>query len=449
VKNKMLISAVLILAALLLGALAGIALFTWNEPEVATIDQKENAGKTNEPAFVVTDQKEIAGEMTELKVVASLLTPQYHAGERIWLTKNLYNLSDKPLAVWGADSILFFRVYDEQNRVVISKIPEPQPGSPVELTLNTGVFDRGASWTEHYIFALEQPGRYKVVAWAELSMDVNFADPLHIYAEPIWIEIVTGEKAEFRPVELHTEAATPGEVRNWVENSLKFDMGHFVNAKEFGGKQYLFVRSGIRFGFERLVQIIDVLVMEEEVAVKTSFIKPSPAQQITPDDLYDVVYIKATGLPVRFVPITDEIISITSLSGIHYLPDIVAQSRSIKVFAPASGELVGRKFSVSGVANAFEATVNYVLVDDNKNALDGGVIMAGDIAPDFTRESVIRDKWLSSGDWRYFTFNIKVPENVVKGADLVLILDSDFAASYPEGDVKPNSVSIPLKFELE
>ena len=442
-KNKMLIAGVLIAAVLSLGTLVGIELFTRNEPEVVATDRNENAGKTNEPAFLMTDQKEIAGEMTELKVVARLLAPQYHVGERIWLSKNLYNLGDKSLVVWGADSILFFRVYDEQNQVVISKIPEPQPGSPVEFTLNPGVFDRGGSWTENYFFALDQPGIYKVVAWAELSMDENFADSLHIYAEPIWIEIVTGKKVEYWPVELHTEAATPEEIRKWVENSLKFDMGHFANAKEFGGKQYLFVRSGIQFGFEHLVQIKDVLVMEEEeeeevevVVVKTSFVKPSSVQQIMLDDLYDVVYIKATGLPVRFVPIADEEIFIKSLAYIHYLPDIVAQSRSIKIFAPAPGEMVGRKFSVSGVDNAKE--ISYWLLDANQNVLVSGLTM-GTQTSGFTRHPVIiEEHLLGPGYWTYFNFDLKVPEKVADGADLILGVSTEF-----------DDITIPLKFELE
>ena len=435
-QNKVLISVVLISAVLSLGALAGIALFMRNEPEVAAIDRNENAGKTNEPAIVATDQKEIAAETAKLKAVARLLSHQYHADERIGLSKHLYNLGDKPFAGWGDDSILFFRVYDEQNRVVVSKIPEPQPDTPVEHILNPGVVEFGGSLIENYIFALDQPGRYKVVAWAELSLNENFTDLLHIYAEPIWIEIVTGKKAEFRPVDLHMEAVTPGEVKNWVENSLKFNMGHFANAKEFGGKQYLFVRSGTRFGFERLVQIIDVLVMEEEVVVKASFIKPSPAQQITPDDLYDTVYIKATGLPVRFVPIAEEEIIISSIAYIHYLPDIVAHSHSIKLFAPAPNELVGRKFSLSGVYRTKE--LNYWLLDANQNVLVSGLTM-GTQASGFTRHPVVIEEHLiGPGYWLYFTIDIEVPENVADGADLILGVGTEFDGIN----------TIPLKLEL-
>lgn len=248
-------------------------------------------------------------------------------------------------------------------------------------------------------------------------------------------------KAELQPVELPMEAGMPEEVRNWVENSLKFDLTDFANAKEFDGKQYLFVRSGTG-GFRggRLIQIIDVIVEQEEVAVKVEFTKPPLAQQI-PDNLYDLVYIEATGLPVRFVPIADEAIFIASLTGIHYLPDIVAQSRTIKVFAPAPNEVVGRKFSVSGVANVFEATVLYRLLDVNQNILVDGFITAGQLASDFTRETVIPHTVLN---WNYFTFDLRAPENVVTGDDLTLELYWES----PQDGTRANLVAIPLKFEL-
>ncbi|MBS3943378.1 MAG: hypothetical protein KGZ32_03895 [Dethiobacter sp.] len=424
----MLISAVLILAVLSL-VFAGIALFTRNEPvDVATDRKKENAD-----------------DLAALKVVSGLVKTHYHAGELIWLSQQLYNLGDNPLTVWGADKFLFFRVYDEGNLVMTSNIPGPGLVSPVKLNLYPGELDLGGWWTENYTFSLDQPGRYKIVAWAEFSKDVNLAEPLQIYAEPVWIEIVTGREVEFRPVELEKGAAIPEEVRSWVENSMKFDVAYFVNAQEFGGKQYLFVRSGTGGfePFERLVEIIDVLVMEEEVAVRVSFSKPSPGQQIALEDLYDVVYIEATGLPVRFVPIAHEEIFFRSLAGIHYLPDIVAQSRSIKVFAPAPGEVVGRKFSVSGVDNLKE--VHYVLRDADQNVLDSGLGM-GARAPGFTRDPVIIEEHLrGSSYWMYFTFDIQVPEHVADGADLILSL---FWSSPREGD-KPDFVDIPLKFKSD
>ncbi|MCL0091873.1 hypothetical protein M1N59_01235 [Dehalococcoidales bacterium] len=47
-------------------------------------------------------------------------------------------------------------------------------------------------WKEGYTFTLDQPGRYQVVAWAGFSLDKALAYPLRVYADPIWIEVVTG-----------------------------------------------------------------------------------------------------------------------------------------------------------------------------------------------------------------------------------------------------------------
>ncbi len=174
------------------------------------------------------------------------------------------------------------------------------------------------------------------------------------------------------------------------------------------------------------------------MVVKVKFIKPSPAQQI-PDNLYDLVHIEATGLQARFVPIADEDIFITSLTGVHYLPDIVAQSRTIKVFAPAPSEVVGRRISVSGAANTFEAEFLRRLLDTNQNMLIGDFGTVAQLAPGFTRESVIPH---SAMPWRYFAFDFMVPEFVAAGDDLILEL---YEISAMDG-TKINLVVIPLKF---
>ena len=426
-KNKALtLAAVLVL---LLGALTGIAL--WTQRDSADPD----AGNNGDPPTEDIDAL--------LKLEIGLIKNHYHAGELIWANLGLSNLGDKPFTFRGADPTLSFKVYDEENRVVISRMLKLQLD---EFNFRPDEVYHRERWFGHYTFSLDQPGRYKVVTRADLNLDENLDDPLYTYAEPVWIEIITGRKAAFRPVDWRAKSAVPEEVRSWVEDSLKFEMTDFANAQEFDGKQYLFVRSGTgrRDGpkpFERLVEIMDVLVMEEEVAVRVSFTKPSPDRQIAPEDLYDAVYIEATGLPVRFVPIADEEIFISSLSGIHYLPDIVAHSRFIKVFAPAPGEVVRRKFSVSGVASTFEATVNYRLSDVNGNPLDSGFIAAGDLAPGFTAEAVVND---TVGDWRYFTCDLHVPEHVADGAKLFL---SVFEVCPGDGEV--DEARLPLTIKLD
>lgn len=66
-------------------------------------------------------------------------------------------------------------------------LPEVRLGILVVYPLSPGM-----PYEEVYTFALEQPGRYKVVAWAEISLDKDYAYPVHIYATPIWIEVKGG-----------------------------------------------------------------------------------------------------------------------------------------------------------------------------------------------------------------------------------------------------------------
>jgi hypothetical protein len=243
-----------------------------------------------------------------------------------------------------------------------------------------------------------------------------------------------------------TVEALPEKVRNWVKNSLKFDMTRFANVMESDGKQYLFVSSGIRDSVgSHLVEITDVVIMEqEEVVVKTKFTKLPPARPAiqVPDNPYDLVYIEATGLPVRFVPTGDDThIPITSLTGIDHLPTIVAQSRRIKVFNPAPNEIVDRKFNVSGVANVFEATIVYRLFDTKQNKLVEGFTTATATVPHFIRAPVIPS---STINWGYFTLDLEVPKTVAVNTKLILEL---YWESPKDGTVE-DLVVIPLKLGL-
>lgn len=235
----------------------------------------------------------------------------------------------------------------------------------------------------------------------------------------------------------------PHEVKNWVENSSKFDLTDFVNAKEFEGKQYIFVRSRSGdFGGERHIKTTQVVVVEnEEVIVRVKLTKPPFTNQKKRTTVSDLIYINATGLPVRVEPSGVDYIYFTSLTGISYLPDIVGQSRSIKLFYPKPNTAVGRTFSVSGAAHTFEATVLYRLVDLQQNILAEGFITAGQLHPDFTGYPAITANGLASY-WLYFTFDIIVPQNANTGTELTLTV---FWIS-PEDGKEMDHVFVPLKF---
>jgi len=257
-----------------------------------------------------------------------------------------------------------------------------------------------------------------------------------------FIDVVLPKKTAAPFVRPENDQLLP-EVKNWLENSLKFELGHFANAKEHSGKQYLFVRSGTMFGFERLAEISAVTVVEqEEVVVEVRFTKPSLNQQITGDLLYDLAYIEATGLPVRFIPSPDDGHTfITTLDGIHYLPDIVADSRDIKVFTPSPYEAVGRKFRVTGAYKTFEYEFHHRLFDAAQKVLASGYGIKAKSAPGFTRAPVVPCLM----PWKHFTFDVVVPETVEAGENLTLLLFG-LPASVEEG-YRDDPVEIPLKFE--
>ena len=143
----------------------------------------------------------------QLKIVAELDKTQYQVGEKILVRPLLINTGEQPVTIFGTHPLLFFRVYDADKRAVGEKdVLDLLPFGGLAATANpiirqdilrTLSLSPGAAhvetWPEGYTFTLDQPGSYKVVAWAEFSLDQRpyyAANPLHIAAEPLWIEVV-------------------------------------------------------------------------------------------------------------------------------------------------------------------------------------------------------------------------------------------------------------------
>jgi hypothetical protein len=141
------------------------------------------------PPVEAPEPNKRAALMAQFKVVAQLDKTQYQVGEKISVKSSLVNMGERPVTVFIHGKPLFFRVYDADKREV-SLLPKIRPDILIKLSLSPGV-PYVEKW-QGYPFTLEQPGRYKIVAWAELSLDENFVDPLLIYADPIWIEVVNG-----------------------------------------------------------------------------------------------------------------------------------------------------------------------------------------------------------------------------------------------------------------
>ena len=133
-----------------------------------------------------------------LKVTAEVSKLQYYVGEKILVEAQLVNDSKcRSVTVYYVGILLWYRVYDADGMSVVFMerfIEEKGLMLPIgrpAIILGHDL-EAGGSYPEEFIFTLEQPGRYKVVVWAELSFDKEFNYPLRIYADPIWIEVVTG-----------------------------------------------------------------------------------------------------------------------------------------------------------------------------------------------------------------------------------------------------------------
>jgi len=135
-------------------------------------------------------------EAPQPKVVAELAKTQYQVGEEISVKPYLINMGKRPITVFSGVPLLFAKVYDAEKREVTPvTTPKLLILAPYTLKPQMPYYNEDDRWPgllEAYTFTLDQPGRYKVVAWTEFSLDKDYAYPLHIYADPIWIEVVTG-----------------------------------------------------------------------------------------------------------------------------------------------------------------------------------------------------------------------------------------------------------------
>jgi hypothetical protein len=152
-------------------------------------------------------------EVAQFKVVAELAKTQYQVGEEIPVNPYIINMGKQPITIWGGAPIIFVRVYDAENRAVL-RLPvslsldilapstlEPQVphGGYPKVWWQRVVEKPYEEMYKKYTFTLEQPGRYKIVAWADFALldPVSLAPLVRpgrmlIYADPIWIEVVNG-----------------------------------------------------------------------------------------------------------------------------------------------------------------------------------------------------------------------------------------------------------------
>jgi len=161
-----------ILAGFTAGLLVGFIFFAFLKPV---------AVEHSQPKMVAEHQFKVGAELTKT---------YYQVGEKISVKPYLINVGEQVITVFGGDPILLFKVYDAENRQVFS-LPEIQIDILAEYTLKPQMpyyaYYVEERRRESYTFALDRPGRYKVVAWTKFSLDERHAYQLRIYADPIWI----------------------------------------------------------------------------------------------------------------------------------------------------------------------------------------------------------------------------------------------------------------------
>ncbi len=198
-----------------------------------------------------------------------------------------------------------------------------------------------------------------------------------------------------------TERELPPAISAWLEESLPLFMGQSYS---YEGKLYILVTYGEKPTGGYSVKITDVKINENRVTVRADFREPGEEEIVTEALTYpfDLVVIEDPGLPVEFIAKGTETY-LPTLYGLDYLRPIVAGSQWIKVFTPAPGDEVPFTFSVKGIANVFEGTVNYRLT------------RAGDtLAEGFTTGMMV--------DWGYFSFEINLAGSADRGERFLLEL---------------------------
>jgi hypothetical protein len=243
--------------------------------------------------------------------------------------------------------------------------------------------------------------------------------------EFIWFEPMTTSE-ETIPVTRVREGDLPDEVRTWFNNIRRLDAMPTANTKEYGDKTYLYVSWGQRptGGYE--VTILEAVRENDEIVVRVRYSRPPPDAMVTQVITYpfDLATIPVTGYPVRFVQAHSEAPrSPATLRGTDIMRDVVAESRLIKIFSPAPDTAVSERFYVTGIANVFEATVQYRVRDN-----EGTVITEG-----FTTAA-------AAYDWGFFSFNVDLTDRIRQGNAITLELYWIDAEDGSERDL----VAVPL-----
>jgi hypothetical protein len=198
------------------------------------------------------------------------------------------------------------------------------------------------------------------------------------------------------------DVTVPAAIEAWVENSLTTFVGQSYSYED---RLYILVTYGLKPTGGYAVEITDVEITDDRVIVRANFKAPGEDEMVTEALTYpyDLAVIDNPGLTVEFVADGAESY-LPTLFGLDYLSPIAAESQWIKIFKPAPGEVVTPGFTVEGIANVFEGTVNYSLTAPADHILTEGFTMG------------------AMGDWGFFSFEIEITADIESGTPLLLEL---------------------------
>ncbi len=230
--------------------------------------------------------------------------------------------------------------------------------------------------------------------------------------------IITGyDDGTFGPVDPITRAETvvvlergldeelPASIEEWVDYSREIMC---AQAREYDDALYLLVTYGEQPTGGYGVEITDVQKQPDWLEVTVHFTEPEEGEPVTQALTYpyDLKKVEPTDLPVEFVAEGDTSV-VPTLSGLDWLPPMVAGDEDIRVFAPAPGDQVLREFTVEAIELVFEGTVHYRLLDEQGAELESG---------------------MASGhayDWGYLEIDFTVPDEIEYGEQVTAELYSE------------------------
>lgn len=216
------------------------------------------------------------------------------------------------------------------------------------------------------------------------------------------------------------EEDLPPALRGWADNSRTMQIAH---SKVYQNKRYILASYGEKPSGGYSIAIEDVVIGDDNIIVTVNYTDPAPGSNVTDALTYpmDFVYIGNLDLPIEYKGTGEEYVP--TLVGIEELPEIVAQSKFIKIFDPAPDTRIPPSFTVEGVANVFEGAISCRLRDAQGNFSQEIQATAG------------------MGDWYFFQVDMEVPEEFEDSFHLEL-----FTYSAKDGSIE-NLVQIPLKRE--